>query len=291
MSRYRFLGTRRWVGVALIAVVVATTCVFLGIWQWHRHEQRAAANELVNTNYDRAPEPMGELVDDSVPADLVWRRVEVSGRYVGEQVVVRNRPVDGTAAARVLALLRTDGTEDDDGGRLVVVDRGWVPLGESDPVLPDYPDGAVSVVGRLRQAEAADSRTAPAGQVYAIDPATVATATGADGTSMFDGYLLAVTEDGAAPAGLQAFPRPETSPGSHLSYAFQWWVFAGGALVGYVVLARREAAETWGPPTAPPGGAVARGGRAPDAEVKGRQRRRSDAEEEDALIDAQLHET
>ncbi len=274
MSRYGFLRTRRWLGLVAIAVVVSVVCVLLGIWQWNRHEDRAAANDLVNTNYDAPVAPIGEVVDDAVPPHLVWRSVEVEGSYVGEQVVVRNRPVDGSAAARVLAVLETD----DDGGRLVVVDRGWVPLGDAEPVLPPYPAGEVSVVGRLRQAEAPDSRTAPAGQVYAIDPATVAEVAGARDAGIFDGYLLATAEDGAAPAGLQAFPRPETTPGSHLSYAFQWWVFAVGAQVGLVVLARREAAELAGEPA--------------DRDVPRRKerppRRRSDADEEDALIDAQL---
>lgn len=275
MSRYRFLWSGRWAGLAAIAVVVAVTCVLLGVWQWNRHESRAAANDLVDANYDAPVAPFAEVVDGAVPAEVVWRSVEVPGRYTGKQVVVRNRPVAGAAAARVLAVLETDG-----GGRLVV-DRGWLPLGDAEPVLPDYPQGEVLVVGRLREAEAPDTRTAPAGQVYAIAPATVAEVAGVDPTDLVDGYLLAVSEDGAPVDGLSAFPRPETTPGSHLSYAFQWWVFACGALIGYVVLARREACEAAGGP-APT---------APRPERPARtSRHRSDAEEEDALIDAQLHE-
>ena len=267
MSRWAFLRTRRWLGVAAVAVVVAAACVLLGRWQWDRHEARAAANDLVTTNYDLPAVPLAEVADGAVAADDVWRSVTLEGSYVGDQVTVRNRPVDGSAAARVLALLRTD-----DGG-LVVVDRGWLPLGEGDPVPPAYPAGEVDLVGRVRQAESTDARTAPAGQVYRIHPATVAAAAGVADGDLLDGYVLATTEDGAAPAGLRAFPRPQTTPGSHLSYAFQWWVFAVGALVGFVVLARREAAEA-APAAGPP--------RTP--------RRRTDADEEDALIDAQLRE-
>ncbi|WP_413450280.1 SURF1 family protein [Georgenia phoenicis] len=274
MSRYRFLLSRRWVGLAAVMLVIAVACVFLGAWQWSRHEERSAANALVNGNYDSAPQRIEEVVEDSVPADLVWRSVVLEGRYTGEQVVVRNRPVDGSAAARVLALLEV---EDDDGGRYVVVDRGWVPLGEGDPELPAYPSGEVTLQGRLRQAEGTDERTAPEGQVYRIEPETVAEAAGVEGGELFDGYLLATAEDGERVAGLSPFPRPDTSPGSHLSYAFQWWVFSLGAIVGYVVLARREAKDLAGVPERP-----AAPERAP--------RRRSDADEEDALIDAQLQD-
>lgn len=276
MSRYRFLLSRRWLGLAAVFLVIAVACAFLGAWQWSRHEERASANALVNGNYDSAPQPIEEVVGDTVPAELVWRSVVVEGRYTGEQVVVRNRPVDGAAAARVLALLEVEGTEDDDGGRLVVVDRGWVPLGEGDPQLPDYPTGEVTLQGRLRAAEGTDERTAPAGQVYRIEPGTVAEVVGVEGGELFDGYLLATAENGEPVEGLTPFPRPDTSPGSHLSYTFQWWIFGLGAIVGYVVLARREAAEMGGAPER--------------ARPERSTRRRTDADEEDALIDAQLHQ-
>src|SRR5699024_7007998 len=135
-----------------------------------------------------------------------------SGRYVGEQVLLRNRPVQGTNAARVLAVLETH-----DDGRHVVVDRGWLPLGDTEPEPPPYPAGGTSVVGHLREAEAADERTAPAGQVYRVDPATVAEVAGVGDADLLAGYVQASGENGAAVAGLRAMPRPETSPGSHLS--------------------------------------------------------------------------
>jgi cytochrome oxidase assembly protein ShyY1 len=38
-------------------------------------------------------------------------------------------------------------------------------------------------------------------------------------------------------------PRPELDEGPHLSYAVQWFTFGTIALVGFVVLARREARD------------------------------------------------
>ncbi len=302
MSRYAFLRTRRWVGLAVLAVVVAVTCVLLGLWQWDRHSERAAANHLIDTNYSQPVAPLTEVAGDAVTADVAWRQVATSGRYVGEQQVVRNRPVGGVRAARVLAVLATD------GDRLVVVDRGWLPLGEGELTPPDYPDGEVQLVGRVREAEPADSRVPPAGQVYRIAPEQVVQAAldgeaGPEPGTVLDGYLLAVDEEPAPATPLEAFPRPETSPGSHLSYAFQWWVFALGALVGYVILARREAAEVApadpGRSSAPadppaPGAArtatqeTSRKGSQKASKKASRKQRRTDADEEDALIDAQL---
>lgn len=259
MSRYRVLLSRRWLTIALVAVLVATVCVLLGRWQFHRHEARAAANDLVTDHYDAAPVAIDSLVapDGTVPTGLSWLPVELTGRFVGEQLTLRNRPVDGADSARVLAVLAT-------GTGYVVVDRGWLPSGADTP--PALPAGEVALTARLRPAEPADSRTPPPGQVFRIDPATVLAAASvvADGP-VLDGYVVAI--DAAEP--LRPFPRPATEPGPHLSYAFQWWVFAGGALVGFGILARREAAELTGRP------APAR-------------RRSSDAEAEDAIVDAQL---
>ena len=280
MSRYAFLRTRRWVGLALVIVVVMVACVFLGIWQFNRHEARAANNAVINTNYGQPAVPFDELVTDHVDADDAWRPVELSGRYLGEQLVVRNRPVDGVRAGRVLAVLALDDE------RVVVVDRGWLPLGDGELVLPEYPGGDVALTGRLRESEPPDSRTPPPGQVYRIaSDDVVEQAVGAVSLPVVEGYLHAVAEDPAAAQELGAFPRPQTSPGAHLSYAFQWWVFAVGALVGYIVLARREAVEQGGPAPADSG---TDGPRPPTKPAPGRRRRRTDAEEEDALIEAQL---
>ena len=58
------------------------------------------------------------------------------------------------------------------------------------------------------------------------------------------------------PGRRRALDPPETSEGPHLAYAFQWFLFACLALGGYVVLARREAADrraaASGPPTTVP---------------------------------------
>ncbi len=60
---------------------------------------------------------------------------------------------------------------------------------------------------------------------------------------VYGGYADLVREQPAprrAPAAIEA---PRTSEGPHLAYAFQWFLFACLALGGYVVLARREAAD------------------------------------------------
>ena len=296
---------RRWLGTMAVAAVVAAGCVGAGMWQWHRHTVRSAGVEIVQRNYDAEPVALAELVTPGVPVDRadVWRPVLLRGQYLTEPVLLRNRPTQGQPALHVLAPFQvTDGPL---SGSVLVVDRGWVPPGEDGAgarVLPEVPAGVLDLEVRLRALERPSGRSAPAGQVQAIAAQEVRGAAGAAGAWPDDATLLAygaaVSEDGAALTGVAPLGVPSTDPGPHLSYAFQWWVFALGALVGGVVLLRRDG-ETEDGTTAD--GTTAddeaqqeqrAADRVPEAgsthRVR-RGRRPSAEEEEDALLDAQQH--
>jgi len=47
---YRFLLTRRWLGLLALALAVAAACVLLGRWQLHRLEARHAKNHVITSN-------------------------------------------------------------------------------------------------------------------------------------------------------------------------------------------------------------------------------------------------
>lgn len=281
------MSRRRAASVLAVALVVAAGCAVAGFWQWTRHEERSAAVALVTANYDAEPVAPDDLAGDGLQEDEVWRPVAVRGTYVGA-AVLRNRPVSGTPAAHALGVL-----EIADGpwrGRLLVVDRGWFPAAQT-AAGRGVPSGTLDVVVRLRAAEPAARRDAPAGQVQAIAVEQVLATAGLAGADVVpDAYGVVATEDGRAPVGVTPLPRPDADLGPHLSYAFQWWVFALGALVGAVVLLRREAADATDAsadagthPAADAGG----GGRSePSAPRRSRRRRPTAEEEEDAILDA-----
>ncbi|ADG74580.1 conserved hypothetical protein [Cellulomonas flavigena DSM 20109] len=252
----RAAARRRALGLLVTAVAVAVACTLLGRWQWQRHVDRDAAIAVVEANYAAAVVDLADVVADPdapLPEADAWRSVQVRGRYLADAtVLLRNRPVDGTPAYHALVpLLVTDASpraEDDpaDPGRVLVVDRGWVPTGADGSVDVEVaapPAGEVTVTVRLRPGEATSPREAPPGQVQAIAPAQVLAAGGVDATP-FAAYGALVREDPAAAEPLGALAAPSTDPGSHLSYAFQWWVFALGGLVAFTVAARREWSST-----------------------------------------------
>ena len=299
---------RRAVGLVLLGVAMAVACVFLGRWQWHRHVDRDAAIQVVERNYSADPVPLADLLPEpgaALDPDDVWRQATVTGTYDADAaVLLRNRPVDSQPGFHVLVPLRLA------DGAVLVVDRGWVAWdadASGEVSVPAPPAGQVTVTVHLRADEPASERGAPDGQVQAIHVEQVLAAGGADApVPTFGGYGAAVDEDPAAPTALGALPAPSTDPGSHLSYAFQWWTFAVGSVAALTWLARRELLEA-----VPPAGEDDEGGEGatdgtrstdaagPASTTPGRartrvpartsraRRRPSDEETEDALIDSQ----
>ncbi|QKJ21179.1 SURF1 family cytochrome oxidase biogenesis protein [Microbacterium hominis] len=275
----------RWAIYIALAVVFAIACAFLSNWQFARNEERGHQLALVAQNYDAAPVPLAQVIpaEGSLAADDEWRPVTLTGEYVDdEQLLVRNRPHGGTAAFEVLVPFRLD------DGRVLLVDRGWVPPGQDQPdpdVVPAAPAGEVTVVVRLRPGEPlpGSGRSAPAGQVPTINlPLIADTVDPQTGAALEQSaYGLMVSEDPAPAERPQTVAAPSEDPGPHLSYAIQWILFAimGFVFIVYVIRSelrhRREDADDDEHMPRPPV----------------RARRDRDAEDEDALVDAQASVT
>ncbi|WP_434811552.1 SURF1 family cytochrome oxidase biogenesis protein [Microbacterium sp. bgisy189] len=264
----------RWAGYVAFAIVFAVACGFLSNWQFSRSAERNAELALIAANYDADAAPLDELVtaDGALSPEDEWRQVELVGTYLhADQLLVRNRPHGGTSAFEVLVPFRLE------DGRVVIVDRGWVAPGKEQPepdVIPAAPEGTTTVVVRLRETEPLPSsgRSAPDGQVPTIHVPTIAE-TIEEPTTLTGLYGLMVAEQPAPAERPQALDRPSDDPGSHLSYAIQWILFAvmGFGFVWYMIRTerrhRREEAE----------------GRAPS---EPKRRRDRDMQEEDELLDS-----
>jgi cytochrome oxidase assembly protein ShyY1 len=249
---YRFLLSRQWVILTLVALGLIPTMVWLGFWQLHRHEQRVERNDLIAGSLDSPKVAMTELteVGGEPDPDDRYRPVTATGEYrVADQVLARQRANDaGAVGYYVLTpLIQEDGTG-------VLVNRGWVPAGNDPtraPAVAAPPAGEVTVTGRLMVDETSgttgirDRSGLPEGMVMLINAERL----GAEfGTPMLGGYVeLTDTAPAAAEGGGGGGSRPEplpepdhTSIGAHFAYAIQWWLFAAGVPVGWVLLLRRE---------------------------------------------------
>lgn len=242
----RVLLTPRWLGALAAAVVFAVACLFLGRWQWHRFETRHHISQVLNAHYHSAPVPIRKVLPntDAVPGpDEQWTVVRVSGSYQpADLLLVRNRPLDTAYGYEILVPLRSA------DGPSILVDRGWVPNGESAttrPALPPTPSGTITVTGWLRSGEADLNRPPVPGELASINIGQARTATGAD---LYDAYVLARDEHADPPQRItrgQPLPVADTEGtwAINLSYAIQWWL---GMAAGFVLVyagARREHLE------------------------------------------------
>lgn len=241
---YRFLLTRQWLILALIALVLIPTMVELGFWQLHRHEHKVAQNALITRNLKAPPVPVSSLTSPghTVPRADYWRTVTATGTYDAKhQVVVRRRTAtDGSIGVHVLVPF------DLRGGGTVMINRGWVPAASDQhafPEVPPVPAGEVTVTGRLKADETTgssgikDLADLPDRQVMLINSAQQAELLS---RPVLGGYIeqTAPEPKGDRPELIEA--PDDSSIGPHMAYAVQWWLFAAGVPVGFVVLARRE---------------------------------------------------
>lgn len=250
MARFRFLLSRRWAGLLILAILASLTCLFLARWQWHRREAKAERNAVVTANWNASPRPVAEVIPDltgSLPRDRQWRPVRAVGRYLPQgTVLIRNHPLDGEPGYRVEVPFLT-------GGRVLYVDRGWVGIGgtaEDPDSVPAPPSGTVTVVARVRPAEPDSDKSAPTGQAQSITPSTwtdrLHRTTGVRAPVYTGTYAALARETPAAATTMPLLEEPVQDTGLHLSYTIQWCVFALMCLGMWVILARREADDLEG---------------------------------------------
>jgi cytochrome oxidase assembly protein ShyY1 len=276
VRNWRFALSGRWLGYLALTVAFAAGCVLLSQWQWARNAERADTIERVERNYDRAPVELADVLEspDAFEADAEWMPVRMTGTYlVDEQLLVRNRPLNGAPGFEVLTPLLLD------DGSVFVVDRGWLPTGSDSDVpdeVPEPPGGTVTVVAHLKPGEPSiPGRSAPDGQIATVQLDDIAERL--DRTVYTGAYGLLLSEDPAPAVAPHAAERPEADPGPHLSYALQWVLFGLLAFVALVWAVRQEYR--------------ARNADEPEERKRAEQRaqraavRRSDDEEEDAILD------
>jgi cytochrome oxidase assembly protein ShyY1 len=233
---YRFLFAPRWIGFHLLVVVGIVTMINLGFWQLRRLDDRQAFNTTVEARYDAVPEPIDALLADGVdPADVEWLPAVATGTYLADETIrVVNRSQNGRAGDNVVVPLRLL------DGRIVLVNRGFVPLGFEAPAAPT---GEVTVAGRLRQSQ--ERRTGqlsdPAdGALFEVQRVDIDRLAPQLDAVVLPMYLDAYESRPADDPLLQPVLQPDLSDGPHLSYAVQWFLFAGAVAVGWVLAVRKS---------------------------------------------------
>ena len=218
----------------------------LSNWQWHRLQDRQAANVLIQEQIDKEPVAIDELIvtadgATTVPDDFQWRTIEMTGVWQTEnQVLVRKKSLESDLGLWVVTPLElVDGT-------IVMVNRGWTAAANSavdSPVVADVPTGTIEVLGRLRENT---PRTKPAptdlpdGQVDRIIPLEIVDSP----ETLSNAYVeMTASRPESKSSDIRTLPAPEVTEGAHRSYAIQWLFFEIMTVIGWIILVRNELKE------------------------------------------------
>ena len=278
MSEWRFVLSRQWAGYLALTVIFAIVCCALGTWQLNRRAEALAEVARIDANYDADPVPVAEALPDlaAFDVDQRWQVVALTGEFlVDEEVVVRNRPFEGSSGFEVITPFRLD------DGTVFMVDRGWIAQnsqGRPSEAAP-APTGQVEVTARLKAGEdRIAGRTTTGVELATIDLDELAERV--DGPAYTGAYGVLVQSGADVDEPPLAAARPIRDEGPHLSYALQWYVFA---LLGFIGLAWAANQERKGVAEASAGGSTKPAPREPRRPK--REKRDDDADVEDGILD------
>jgi cytochrome oxidase assembly protein ShyY1 len=238
---YGFLLRPKWMVFHLLVFGAIALMIWLGLWQLDRLDARREFNDVVSERIEEPPVALDDLVPaagaDVDPDDLEWRPTLVTGEYLPDQILWFNRSQGGIAGDNILTpLVTSDGTT-------VLVNRGFVPLGAT---ASPPPTGPVELLARVRVpqqrqlGELTDTAGAsePVTEVRRIDLDVLAAQLPTPLAPVYVDLVDAVPS--IAPTDPTPLPPPTLDEGPHLSYAMQWFIFAGCVLIGWVLAVRRS---------------------------------------------------
>ena len=279
MNEWSFLRSPRWAGYLALVIVFAVACCALGTWQLNRRAEALAEVARIDANYDAEAIPVaGALPDaDEFDIDQRWQVVALSGEYlVDEEVVVRNRPFEGSSGFEVITPFLLD------DGSVFMVDRGWIAQnsqGRPSEATPP-PTDRVEVTARLKAGEERIAgRTTTGVELATIDLDELAERV--DGPAYTGAYGVLVQSGADVEEPPLAAARPIRDEGPHLSYALQWYVFA---LLGFIGLAWAANQERKGLAEASAAGGSTKPAPREPKRPK-REKRDEDADVEDGILD------
>lgn len=233
---WRFVRKPVWIAGHVVALAAIVVFVMAGFWQLDRHQQRVALEAEVEQRLAAPTVPFDSVGGDD-PSVIRYRRVTATGVFAtDEEVILALQPRDGIPGHHVLTPLVTS------PGEAILVDRGWVPLDFDQPADPRFspPEGTVAIEGYVRTTQTR-GRSVPADgeltQIGRVDLDRLQRQVSAHLAPVFLQLAEPIVGSGELP---EVVPLAALAPPPpHLSYAVQWFLFAGVVVVGYAILMRR----------------------------------------------------
>lgn len=211
----------------------------LGTWQMDRLFWKQGLIDQRHAQAELPPIPVP--VDTAVDPDMAFRAAFAEGRYLNDQekyLMARTRR--GNVGFQLVTPLEQE------DGRIILVNRGWVPQDYRDPeTRPEsLIEGPVQVSGVLRLPRekhwAQPENDALRNQWFYVDVDHMAEDSGAELASPY--YLE--LDDSEVPGGLPIGGQAKVElPNNHLQYAITWYSLALTLIVMFVLYHRRPSGD------------------------------------------------
>jgi surfeit locus 1 family protein len=221
--------------VAALAFIALT--VSLGNWQLRRAGEKAALAADYDSRASDAAVTLPAAGEASpVLDDIRFRHVRLDGQFDGTHTLyIDNRLHKGMPGYHIITPLRTT------GGRVVLVNRGWVAAGPSRTALPPVPTPAgrqavegLAVLPPEKVFELNKTPVTGAVRLH-VQPRELA----AEWKLPLEPFVIEQTSP-AVDGLVRSWERPGTGIDRHRAYALQWYSFAALAAFLYVFLGFRR---------------------------------------------------
>lgn len=219
---------------ALLALLTSAGLARLGFWQLERAGQKQHMLDAI----DAASAAQTVVLDDALQTgeSLLCRAVRASGQFLSErQVLLDNQIREGVPGVQVFVPMKLQTS-----GKILLVDRGWLPWRDRTQALPSAPVSAdlTTLDGILLTPPAAGLMLG--GNVAQQWPLLVTRINMKELERHLQQPLLdLVLEDRATPRG-QSIRAGMLPPERHRGYALQWFGLSLTILIIFGVLATRS---------------------------------------------------
>lgn len=218
--RYQFRPQWLTTIITLILLVVMTK---LGFWQYAKAQQKQA----LQSTYDARTHLPAVDVSPNIAdiEDWRYRRIKATGQYLTDYQIFLDNQVEGEVAGyHVITPLRAD------NGTVILVDRGWIPMGDRShfPTV-STPAGTVSVMGFSWIPSPKFFQLAPPGDGKGWQPIWQNMEMARYAKQVpFNvlPFVMRLDADSTAGGFVRNWVMPAERVEKHIGYAYQWWGFS-----------------------------------------------------------------
>ncbi|MBB1251359.1 SURF1 family protein [Rhizobium sp. G21] len=208
------------------------TFVGLGVWQIERLQWKQDLIARVDARIHAAPVAPPE----TATGDDEYRRIRIAGTYIADADTLTQAVTKLGPGFWVMTPMTSE------EGRVILVNRGFIPQDLKDQTAYAAPSGAISVTGLLRLTEPKGGflrdNDPAAGRWFSRDVVEIARARGLSSVAPFF-----IDVEAAAKGAANAYPVTGLTvvafSNHHLQYALTWFAMAALTIVGAIVVTRR----------------------------------------------------